>query len=420
MTAKADLIRALQDVSRSEEAIRADCLSIARRRKLSTKAIARVGTEVGVALTTSRKPVNVEEADTCLVRERLKATKSMEGTAIDPTQDVSTVQQEENDKDTVSPSTTPVHTPDVVAMIHTLTTHISELQTELADLKAMFVRERSEARDREQRQKNKITELEKILNTHVESFDKTSDMARTMLKSIDAKSTSVISDLKKAGSAVRSESRSTPGTHASISTHTPDTHVRSGTRITTTSDSDTTSHTDGVSTHSAGRATTDSVSTASQRKKSATAPSSTKSALPKPHAVKPIAPDDDDDELWSLVLKAKPTGRKSVLYIGNLEENASEEKLREYIAKRSEKAGINRPKIFNCTIFTREEGNWAVGLLASPSTTLPLSMFVVATSGPDAYMLDHGNSRSSLARNNKEGIANRGLPTPPSPVASQT
>ena len=52
----------------------------------------------------------------------------MEGTAIDPTQDVSTVQQEENDEDTVSPNSTPVHTPDVVAMIHTLTTHISELQ----------------------------------------------------------------------------------------------------------------------------------------------------------------------------------------------------------------------------------------------------------------------------------------------------
>ena len=351
MTAKADLIRALQDVSRSEEAIRADCLSIARRRKMSTEAIARVGTEVGVALTTSRKPVNVEEAVTSLVRERLKATKSMEGTAIDPTQDVSTVQQEENDEDTVSPSTTPVHTPDVVAMIHTLTTHISELQTELADLKAMFIRERSEARDREQRQKNKITELEKILNTHVESFDKTSDMACTILKSIDAKTTSVISDLKKAGPAVRSESRSTPGTHASISTHTPDTHVRSGTRITTTSDSDTTctSHTDGVSTHSAGRAKTDNVSTASQRKKSATAPSSTKSALPKPHAVKPIAPDDDDDdddELWSLMLKAKPTGRKSVLYIGNLEENA----------KSSENTSPNARKkpVSIRTIFSRE------------------------------------------------------------------
>ena len=220
MTAKADLLRVLQDVSRSEEAIRADCLSIARRRKMSTEAITRVGTEVGVVFRTSRKPVNVEEAVTCLVRERLKATKSLEGTAIDPTEDVSTVEQEENDEDTVSPSATPVHTPDVVAMIRTLTTHISELQTELADLKAMFIRERSEARDREQRQKNKITELQNILNTHVELIDKTSDMACTMLKSIDAKTTTVVSDLKKAESALRSESRSTPGTCASMCMHT--------------------------------------------------------------------------------------------------------------------------------------------------------------------------------------------------------
>ena len=51
---KADLLRVLQDVSRSEEAIRADCLSIARRRKMSTEAITRVGTEVGVALRTPR------------------------------------------------------------------------------------------------------------------------------------------------------------------------------------------------------------------------------------------------------------------------------------------------------------------------------------------------------------------------------
>ena len=232
----------------------------------------------------------------------------------------------------------------------------------------MFIRERSEAQDREQRQKNKVTELQNILNTHVESIDKTSDMACTMLKSIDAKTTTVISDLKKAESALRSESRSTPGTCASICMHTPDTHVKRGTTTTATSDSDTSQsmHSDGVTKHPAGRAsTTDSVSPASQHKKSATvacAPTTTKPAPPRPHAVEPIAPDDDDDKLWSLMLKAKPTGKKSVLYVGNLEDNASEENLREYIEKRSQKAGINQPKIYNCTIFSREEGelgSWA-------------------------------------------------------------
>ena len=191
----------------------------------------------------------------------------------------------------MSPSATPVHTPDVVAMIRTLTTHISELQTELADLKAMFIRERSEARDREQRQKNKITELQNILNTHVESIDKTSDMACTMLRSIDAKTTTVVNDLKKAESAIRSESRNTPGmrTYASMCMHTPDTHEKRGTTTmaTATSDSDTSQsmQSDGMTKHSAeGRATTDSVSPASQHRTSATvacAPTTTKPAPPR-------------------------------------------------------------------------------------------------------------------------------------------
>ena len=70
MTAKADLLRALKDRQRSEEVVRAECLGIARKRKMSTEAIARVGVELGVALRTSSpgKPTTVEEAVTSLVR----------------------------------------------------------------------------------------------------------------------------------------------------------------------------------------------------------------------------------------------------------------------------------------------------------------------------------------------------------------
>ena len=46
-------------------------------------------------------------------------------------------------------------------------------------------------------------------------------------------------DLKRAGSAVRSESTSTPGTYASMCMNTPDTHVKRGTTTTSTSDIDT-------------------------------------------------------------------------------------------------------------------------------------------------------------------------------------
>ena len=328
MSAKADLLRVLQDVSRSEEAIRADCLSIARRRKMSTEAITRVGTEVGVALRTSRKPVNVEEAVTHLVRERLKATKSMEGTAIDPTQDVSTVEQEENDEDTVSPSATPVHTPDVVAMIHTLAAHISELQTELADLKAMFISERAEARDREQRQKNKITQLEKILNTHVESIDKTNDMACTMLKSIDAKTTTVISDLKKAGSAVRSLNRSTPGTYASM-------------RMQDNKDGQ--QHwADVVRRH-----------TEMDLPKRRSPPGPSKAPMMTNHPP-PSTNDEDDDELWTLVAGSKPTGKKAVVYVGNLKRGAKEDEVREFIQKRCAKLRLRPPKIYNSKMFEKE------------------------------------------------------------------
>ena len=65
---------------------------------------------------------------------------------------------------------------------------------------------------------------------------------------------------------------------------------------------------------------------------------------------------DDEDNLWSLVTKKKPTGKKAVLYVGNLDETVTEEKLREYIQKRSEKAGIRQPDIFSCSIIRREEG----------------------------------------------------------------
>ena len=39
---------------------------------------------------------------------------------------------------------------------------------------------------------------------------------------------------------------------------------------------------------------------------------------------------DDEDNLWSLVTKKKPMGKKAVLYVGNLDETVTEEKLRVY------------------------------------------------------------------------------------------
>ena len=71
--------------------------------------------------------------------------------------------------------------------------------------------------------------------------------------------------------------------------------------------------------------------------------------------VQPLESDDEDD-LWTLVSKSKPTGKKAAIYVGNLDDSACEEKLCNFIDRRSKKAGIKSPKIHSCSILRREEG----------------------------------------------------------------
>ena len=61
----------------------------------------------------------------------------------------------------------------------------------------------------------------------------------------------------------------------------------------------------------------------------------------------PISDDEDDDELWTLVAGNKPTGKKAVVYIGNLKLGAKENEVREYVRKRCEKLHLRPPRIFN-------------------------------------------------------------------------
>ena len=51
MTAKADLLRALENNDRPEDAIRAEVLTVARRRKMSAEAVIRAGSDIGAANT---------------------------------------------------------------------------------------------------------------------------------------------------------------------------------------------------------------------------------------------------------------------------------------------------------------------------------------------------------------------------------
>ena len=61
-----------------------------------------------------------------------------------------------------------------------------------------------------------------------------------------------------------------------------------------------------------------------------------------------------------------PRYTEPALYVGNLDESASEEKLLEFIEKRSIQAGLKRPKVHTCSIIRREEGelgSWGAHLV---------------------------------------------------------
>ena len=68
----------------------------------------------------------------------------------------------------------------------------------------------------------------------------------------------------------------------------------------------------------------------------------------------PISDDEDDDALWTLVAGTKPTGKKAVVYIGNLKLGAKENEVREYVRKRCEKLHLRPPRIFNSKMFEKE------------------------------------------------------------------
>ena len=127
--------------------------------------------------------------------------------------------------------------------------------------------------------------------------------------------------------------------------------------------------------------------------------------------IEPLQSDDEDD-LWTLVSKAKPSGRKAVLYVGNLEENTNEDQVQEYVRRRSMKAGINQPKLHNCKVYRREKVSLAIGRHASPSTKLLRSTFVTGISGAGVCMHDrHGPwifREESRARPTSPTVAGRG------------
>ena len=77
MTAKADLLRALDNNDRREDAMEAEVLTVAKRLKMSAKAIIRAGSDIGAApRRTPERPLTVEEAVMFLVQHCVSAARS--------------------------------------------------------------------------------------------------------------------------------------------------------------------------------------------------------------------------------------------------------------------------------------------------------------------------------------------------------
>ena len=64
---------------------------------------------------------------------------------------------------------------------------------------------------------------------------------------------------------------------------------------------------------------------------------------------------DSDDDSWEYVTKKKPSVKKAVLYVGNLDPETTEDRLQEFISRRAAKVQIKKPNIFNCKMFLKEK-----------------------------------------------------------------
>ena len=97
MTAKADLLRALEITDGPEDAVRAEVLTVARRRNMSAEAIIRAGTDIGAAprpIATSERPLTVEESVTSLVQHSLSAARAAQS-RLDENEEDQSIQQDE-------------------------------------------------------------------------------------------------------------------------------------------------------------------------------------------------------------------------------------------------------------------------------------------------------------------------------------
>ena len=407
MTAKADLLRALKDRQRSEEVVRAECLGIARKRKMSTEAIARVGVELGIAFRPSSpgKPTTVEEAVSTLVRihfdglERVSSETNEEKlgeAAANYENTVSTVRTTDTNahfydgksgagkklKEASSANVvcdSPDHDPQLdkpgQSVERTTTTDstlslrdihrktpsqaqpaarnkVDDLKEIIQELRASFTEFRAEAKDREAKYLTKIrllTEKVSSLELTMSSIEKHAtereEKVTRKLSSLAAK----VGDLNIHAKAVhtRMATTGTP-THDKIDHDPPTPPMTNNSTAVAVGEPNPKDNKEGQQ---------DWADVVRRHTELDIAKTKITACPPKaPMANHPPSNtnDEDDDELWTLVAGSKPTGKKAVVYVGNLKIGAKEDEVREFIQKRCAKLRLRPPKIYNSKMFEKE------------------------------------------------------------------
>ena len=373
MTAKADLLRALENTDGPEDAVRAEVLTVARRRKMSAEAIIRAGTDIGaVPRPTSERPLTVEEAVTSLIQHFLSAAKAAQS-RLDENEEDQAIQQDECEgvEATVSTHATHDHTHkgglgETLADGNPRLEEASnkELFSMIQRLVSTLDEERIASKDRELRLNQKINEL----SAQVESLtERLTDLGKET-QARDEKLTRRVNDVK---ACVMSAYSNTP-TRTKAHSPTRDTltaHAETNAYTAAATYSEATQSNPGRQRRSSADPLTDQVTEqkrttpiVSSHEKTQRHPTraqaNTCRRAEQPQWNTDDGDEDEDDQLWTLIAGKKPTGKKAVIYVGNLKIGAKDNEVTEYIKRRCEKLCIRPPTIHNCKIFEKdaEEG----------------------------------------------------------------
>ena len=318
---------------------------------MSTEAIFRVGSELGIALRASSpgKPTTVEEAVTSLVRFQFGGQPRGSTLAEDHEEKLEEAaandQQKENTVSAVQ-GTVDLHTNTTVQNPEEISN--KELHSIIRQLKSALEEERAEARDREARLIKKINELDSEVRSLVEKVHQLGAAEEDRAEKLTRR----VNDVK---ACVKSTYQNTY-THTRTGTHSGSTDRAS---ISASSRSTTPPYPASVQADEMERPAPSSrdrnlvqetTGTHVQHQLGQARPNVERRRRREPQWDAP----DDDEGLWTLVSEKKPTEKKAVLYLGKLKPGVKESEIIDYVNKRSEKLGALPPTIHNCKIFQKE------------------------------------------------------------------